>query len=47
MIDRYKFGVTKWLANNIRRWKSSEKTCKAYFKTNGNYKFYLTSAIII
>jgi hypothetical protein len=34
MVNGYKYGCQKYLANEIKRWTCNKKICKAYLKTN-------------
>ncbi|XP_025408845.1 uncharacterized protein LOC112682456 [Sipha flava] len=36
IIDNYKFGFQKNLADNIQRWICTKRKCKAYIKLNGD-----------
>ncbi|CAH1726162.1 unnamed protein product [Aphis gossypii] len=36
IIDNYKFGFQKNLADNIQRWICTKRKCKAYVKLNGD-----------
>jgi hypothetical protein len=34
MVNGYKYGFQKYLANEIKRWTCNKQICKAYLKTN-------------